>query len=87
MKNNGIFRVLVCTMFLTVVSVGFKVKTCKAQSWERKQDFPGLTRNFPTGFSLGNKAYMGTGENFGTYFKDFWQYDLLTENSRIFSRK
>jgi len=45
-------------------------------SWKRLSDFPGGSRVAAAGFSIGNKAYIGTGTDFrGNTFSDFWSYD------------
>ena len=47
--------------------------------WTRKTDCPGGVRYQAIGFSIGNKGYIGTGDdgNF-TFKKDFWEYDPST---------
>lgn len=65
-------RTLVLAMLLTVfVTVGF------AQGmWKRVADFGGGTRSYAAGFSIGGKAYIGTGINSANKdVKDFWEYD------------
>lgn len=46
-------------------------------SWTSKADFMGTARKYATGFSIGSKGYIGTG-NDGAYKKDFWEYDPTT---------
>jgi len=48
-----------------------------ASSWIQKNNFAGMQRYAPVGFSIGNKGYIGTGYDgtTSTYFKDFWEYD------------
>jgi N-acetylneuraminic acid mutarotase len=46
-------------------------------SWTQKADFGGGVRMYATGFSLGNKGYIGTGQYGNTLFNDFWEYDPL----------
>lgn len=49
------------------------------QVWSQKASFPGKQRYGATGFTIGNKGYLGTG--YGTSVsingaeKDFWEYD------------
>src|SRR6476660_6387769 len=55
----------------------FYVNENNAQgTWTRKADFGGGIRSFTVAFSIGEKGYVGTGEdeNF-TVRKDFWEYD------------
>jgi hypothetical protein len=54
-----------------------------ADTWTQKADFGGGTRFWATGFSIGSKGYIGTGEAFYSQYtgvsgpkKDFWEYDL-----------
>ncbi|MBK8414047.1 MAG: hypothetical protein IPL22_05735 [Bacteroidetes bacterium] len=49
----------------------------KANYWTQKADFGGTPRADATGFSIGNKGYIGTGY-VGTYATDWWEYDLAT---------
>src|SRR5205814_2286270 len=51
-----------------------------ANFWRRRTDFGGTESQFPIGFSIGNKGYMGTGNtNVSPYYsKDFWEYDPAT---------
>ena len=30
-------------------------------------------------FSIGSKAYIGTGQDDSSYYKDFWEYDPATD--------
>jgi N-acetylneuraminic acid mutarotase len=53
-------------------------------TWMQKADFVGGTRSFPAGFSIGGKAYIGTGNNGILNTKDFWEYDPITN---IWTRK
>ena len=46
------------------------------------EDFPGTSRRFASGFSIGDKAYFGIGTN-GTNFSDFWCFDLLANSKEI----
>ena len=48
-------------------------------SWTKKQDFPGTPRHEAVGFSIGDKGYLGTGQNTGAE-KDFWEYDPAIDN-------
>lgn len=43
-------------------------------SWNQFEDFPGTSRRFGVGFSIGDRAYVGIGTN-GTNFNDFWEFD------------
>ncbi len=43
-------------------------------SWTQRADFGGAPRWYPAGFSIGNKGYVGTGIDYPTHFRDFWEY-------------
>lgn len=43
--------------------------------WKRKASLPGSGRSYATGFIVGEKFYLGTGESGGGCLKDFWEYD------------
>ncbi len=43
-------------------------------TWTQVADFGGGPRMWAPGFSIGNKGYVGTGNN-GAYCNDFWEYD------------
>ena len=45
-------------------------------NWIQKIDFGGIARDCsPVGFSIGTKGYIATGNNNGTFLKDFWEWD------------
>ncbi|MDX2359791.1 MAG: T9SS type A sorting domain-containing protein [Crocinitomicaceae bacterium] len=50
-----------------------------ANTWTQLPDFEGTSRRFASGFSIGNKCFLGTGTN-GTNFNDFWQFDALASS-------
>lgn len=43
-------------------------------SWTQKTDFPGTIRSSATGFSIGTKGFVGTGD-YTSVFSDFWEYN------------
>lgn len=47
-----------------------------AQSWVKKNDFPGTARGGGVAFSIGNFGYMGLGTS---ETKDFWKYNPTTD--------
>jgi N-acetylneuraminic acid mutarotase len=51
--------------------------------WTKKTDFPGESRAHATGFSIGDKGYIGLGGVIGMgggpVYQDFWEYDLKTD--------
>lgn len=52
--------------------------------WLQKADFGGIARHRSTGFSIGNKAYLGLGHYNGAgtnvLFNDWWEYDPATNS-------
>lgn len=46
-------------------------------TWVQTQDFPGQARHYFTCFTIGNRAYGGTGTS-GTNFNDFWEFGTLS---------
>ena len=47
----------------------------KAQGWMQKTDFGGTARLWAVGFSIGEKGYIGTGNEGSSVRRDFWEYD------------
>jgi N-acetylneuraminic acid mutarotase len=51
-------------------------------TWTKKADFGGGVRYAGVGFSIGNKAYIGTGSgvegNNAAIKNDFWEYDPVS---------
>jgi N-acetylneuraminic acid mutarotase len=50
-----------------------------ADGWTQKANFGGSERYATVGFSIGSKGYIGTGSDGSTYYKDFWEYDSVTD--------
>lgn len=52
-------------------------------TWTKKADFPGEPRAHASGFSIGDKGYMGlggvVGMGGGPVYQDFWEYDPATD--------
>ena len=46
-----------------------------ADTWIQKASVGTTGRTGAVGFSIGNKGYLGTGNNGISYFNDFWEYD------------
>ena len=56
-------------------------------TWTQKSDFAGAARAGASGFSIGNKGYIGTGSTDGTTAggtRDFWEWD---QSSNAWSQK
>ena len=48
--------------------------------WQARANFAGTARNHAIGFSYGDKGYIVTGGHNNTQFKDFWEYNSLTDS-------
>lgn len=49
-----------------------------SDSWSQKADFGGGLRYHTVSFTIGNKAYVGTGRNnFSAYERDLWEFDPI----------
>ncbi len=48
-------------------------------AWQARSDFGGTERNHAIGFSYGTDGYVMTGVHNGVLYKDFWQYNSLTD--------
>lgn len=64
---------------VSAANAGTYTVTVSDQSWIQKVNFAGTARKYAVGFSIGNKAYLGTGEDGGGNKKDFWEYDPSTD--------
>ena len=54
---------------------------CFADHWTPKANYPAISKSRPFTFSIGNKGYVGGGED-SLYLlhNDFWEYDQATDN-------
>lgn len=70
------------THTLLILCFQFSIFNCLAQapnSWTQKANFPGVPRIGSVAFTIGTKAYVGTGQDSsGNLLHDFWEYDFLT---------
>ncbi len=49
-------------------------------TWQRRADFPGMSRSRGAGFSVGNRGYFGLGTDPDQQgLRDIWQYDPATD--------
>lgn len=46
----------------------------QSDNWLQLEDFPGSSRRYSTGITMGNQCFVGTGTN-GTNFNDFWEFN------------
>jgi len=61
--------------FLTVMLNSFQHLASAQGTWTQKANFGGSFRESAVGFSIGNKGYIGTGEDTSNMRKDFWEFD------------
>lgn len=57
----------------------FYVYDGATNKWDSIADFKGGTRQYATAFTVGNKGYVGLGNNNIGYFQDFYEYDPTTD--------
>lgn len=60
------------------LSLSLSLSLLKADYWTQKANLTGGMRYVAVSFSIGDKGYVGTGNNITTYFQDFWEYDPVT---------
>ncbi len=51
----------------------------ESDTWTQKNDFGGAGRYHAVSFSINNKGYVGTGEDWWWHLSDFWEYDPATD--------
>jgi len=69
----------------TATAVASVISTVNSQgTWTQKANFGGLARWGASGFSIGTKAYIGTGYNNGTDMNDLWEWD---QTSNVWTQK
>ncbi len=77
----SVFKTVSAGMATANMSAGVPLEIIWHSTWTRKRDFPGQARCLGVAFSINNKGYYGTGivgsDNY--LFKDFWEYDPLTD--------
>jgi N-acetylneuraminic acid mutarotase len=66
---------------LSAIAGLFLLNACSSDSedlmgnWIKRSDFEGLARGSAVTFTIGDKAYVGTGYDGDDRLKDFWEYD------------
>lgn len=67
---------IVVTIGQQVVTSPRKLEIYLKSWWTKKKDFPGVSRKYSVGFSIGDKGYFGLGNRYpNTYYQDLWEYD------------
>lgn len=59
-------------------TVVVEVENQVPNDWDAFPDFGGNARSGAVSFTIGNKAYVGTGKSGSTLQRDFWQFDGAT---------
>lgn len=62
----------------TDTSNGFDVNNNPKGKWNQKASFPGAPRYGSAGFSIDNKGYIGTGYDGNFNYKDFFEFDPIS---------
>jgi hypothetical protein len=63
----------------TDTTIGFDINHNPLGKWTQKANFPGAIRYATSGFSIGDKGYIGTGYNGSIFYKDFFEYDPISD--------
>ncbi len=67
-------------LLIIAILIASGLNIIKAQgTWTQKANFAGIARAGATSFSIGNKGYLGLGEQYPISYKDFWQYDPVAD--------
>ncbi|MGB3077364.1 MAG: T9SS type A sorting domain-containing protein [Chitinophagales bacterium] len=64
--------------FITIILLTTLSDGHAQDTWTQKADFGGTARGGASGFSIGSKGYIGTGNTLGGLVNDFWEYDATT---------
>ena len=83
-KTNRFELVLIFSILIFFLS-GCKKNDDSSDStlvgnWIRRSDFEGVARSDAVTFTIGDKAYIGTGYDGSDRLKDFWEYDPQRDN-------
>jgi len=63
-------------IFLNIIFLFATIFSLRSQSWTQKNNFAGTPRYSSVGFSIGNKGYIGLGNDVSlNEFNDFWEWD------------
>src|SRR4051794_36719899 len=76
--NNAAIIFSCVTVLLFTPDRGGSALAQVPDTWTQKAGFGGTARNLAVGFSIGNKAYIGTGTAANGLTNDFWEWDQST---------
>lgn len=70
--------------YLLIPALLLFVQAAYSQAWIQRTNFGGTGRHRASGFSIGNRGYIGighvNGNNINISYKDFWEYDPSTDS-------
>ena len=66
-------------LFIIILIFSYK-NTISQNIWITKSDFLGGDRFNAISFTIGNKAYIGLGNNYTKSFQDIWEYDASNDS-------
>lgn len=69
-------HMLVGKIYSPIIFFLLSIYSFSQGTWVQKTSFGGTARQEAIGFTIGNKAYIGTGWN-GSCMQDFWEWDPL----------
>lgn len=67
------------TLYLLAFALLFSAAARTQDSWQQKSNYPAGIRIGAISFTIGDKAYIGTGSDDVVNHDDFWQYDPATD--------
>lgn len=81
MENNKLKLLVLQLSIITGLTIGFSA--CSSDSdtaelignYKKESDFEGVARSEAVSFTIGNKAYVGSGYDGSDRLNDFWEYD------------
>ncbi|MBL4658239.1 MAG: T9SS type A sorting domain-containing protein [Flavobacteriales bacterium] len=70
-------RRVIIGICISLLTFGTTYSQC--DGWAQKTDFSGTARRGAVGFSIGDKGFIGTGFDGTIHYKDFWEYNPLSD--------
>ena len=71
--KKNVLSVSFIIFYLSIYGFSFSQGT-----WVQKSNFGGVPRAYTVGFSIGNKGYIGVGQDLNNSYNDFWEWDQVT---------
>ena len=66
---------IICVIYAAIICMQLQAQPSR---WLQQKDFGGEGRSGAVGFSIGNKGYIGTGNDRFRLYQDFWEYNSVT---------